>query len=70
MGMKYLGIDLTEKVNVMHIENNKTILKESEEKQVDGKLSFTVEGLILLGCSYYLSDLQRHLQMSLQRHFS
>ena len=53
--IKYLGINLIKMVKDLYSENNKTLMKEIEDDQINGKISraLGLEELILLKWPYY-----------------
>ena len=52
--IKYLGIKLTKEVKDLYAENNKTLMKETEEDTKKWKdISCSWIGRILLKCPYY-----------------
>ena len=72
--IKYLRINLTEEVKHLCSENHKTLMKETEEIQRNGKMSCVIgsEGLILLKWPYYPKQ-STNLMQSLSKypwHFS
>ena len=53
--INYFGINLTKQMKDLHTENYKTLIKETEMIQRNGKIShaFGLEELMLLKWSYY-----------------